>query len=217
MSSTVLERLTSLLPPERVLSQPEQLGAYESDGLTAYRARPLAIAIPETTDEVIALVGYCHAERLAFVARGSGTSLSGGSLPVAGGIIIALNRLNRILRLDPAARVAVVEAGVVNTQVQRMAAAPYGLRYAPDPSSQTICTIGGNVAFNAGGAHCLKYGADDVRIMSSASRRCWRPVKWFCGGAATAAKTSARIGADSSRATKGLFGIALGNHTATFA
>lgn len=164
MSATVLHRLASLLPPERLLSQPEQLGAYESDGLTAYRARPLAIAIPETTDEVIALVRHCHAERLAFVARGSGTSLSGGSLPVAGGIVIALNRLNRILRLDPAARVAVVEAGVVNTQVS-LTAAPHGLRYAPDPSSQTICTIGGNVAFNAGGAHCLKYGMTSNHVL----------------------------------------------------
>jgi len=164
MSATVLHRLASLLPPERLLSQPEQLGAYESDGLTAYRACPLAIAIPETTDEVIALVRHCHAERLAFVARGSGTSLSGGSLPVAGGIVIALNRLNRILRLEPAARVAVVEAGVVNTQVS-LAAAPHGLRYAPDPSSQTICTIGGNVAFNAGGAHCLKYGMTSNHVL----------------------------------------------------
>jgi glycolate oxidase len=164
MSATVLHRLASLLPPERLLSRPEQLGAYESDGLTAYRARPLAIAIPETTDEVIALVRHCHAERLAFVARGSGTSLSGGSLPVAGGIVIALNRLNRVLRLDPAARVAVVEAGVVNTQVS-LAAAPHGLRYAPDPSSQTICTIGGNVAFNAGGAHCLKYGMTSNHVL----------------------------------------------------
>jgi glycolate oxidase len=164
MSATVLQRLASLLPPERLLSQPEQLGAYESDGLTAYRVRPLAIAIPETTDEVIALVRHCHAERLAFVARGSGTSLSGGSLPVAGGIVIALNRLNRILRLDPAARVAVVEAGVVNAQVS-LEAAPYGLRYAPDPSSQPICTIGGNVAFNAGGAHCLKYGMTSNHVL----------------------------------------------------
>ena len=137
--------------------QPEQLAAYESDGLTAFRRRPLAVVIPETTDEVIALVRFCHEERVPFVARGSGTSLSGGSLPVADGIVIALNRLNRILRLDPALRVAVVEPGVVNTQVS-LAAAPHGLHYSPDPSSQSICTIGGNVAFNSGGAHCLKYG-----------------------------------------------------------
>jgi glycolate dehydrogenase FAD-linked subunit len=157
MAGSALNRLSSLLPSSRILLQPEQLAAYESDGLTAFRTRPLAVVIPETTDEVIALVRFCHEERVPFVARGSGTSLSGGSLPVADGIVIALNRLNRILRLDPTLRVAVVEPGVVNTHVS-LAAAPHGLHYSPDPSSQSICTIGGNVAFNSGGAHCLKYG-----------------------------------------------------------
>jgi glycolate oxidase len=157
MAGSALNRLASLLPSSRILLQPEQLAAYESDGLTAFRTRPLAVVIPETTDEVIALVRFCHEERMPFVARGSGTSLSGGSLPVADGIVIALNRLNRILRLDPILRVAVVEPGVINTQVSQ-AAAPHGLHYSPDPSSQSICTIGGNVAFNSGGAHCLKYG-----------------------------------------------------------
>ena len=152
-----LARLARVIPVERLLVQPEQLAAYESDGLTAYRTRPLAVVIPESSDEVVRLVRFCHQERLPFVARGSGTSLSGGSLPVAGGIVIALNRLNRILRLDPEQRLAVVEPGVINAQVSA-AAAPYGLHYAPDPSSQSICTIGGNVAFNSGGAHCLKYG-----------------------------------------------------------
>jgi len=157
MTTTFLQRVASLLPPGRVLARPEQLAAYESDGLTAFRTSPLAVIVPETTEEVIALVRLCHEERMPFVARGSGTSLSGGSLPVAGGIVIALNRLNRILKLDPARRIAVVEPGVINAQVTQ-AAAPYGLHYAPDPSSQSICTIGGNVAFNSGGAHCLKYG-----------------------------------------------------------
>jgi glycolate oxidase len=157
MSSAPLNRLASLLPSDRLLFQPEQLAAYESDALTAFRTQPLAVAIPETADEVVSLVRFCREEKLPFVARGSGTSLSGGSLPVSGGIVITLNRMNRILRLDPALRLAVVEPGVVNTQVSQ-AAAPHGLHYAPDPSSQSICTIGGNVAFNSGGAHCLKYG-----------------------------------------------------------
>ena len=157
MTAAVLQRLAAMMPPGRFLERPEQLAAYESDGLTAFRARPSAVVIPETAEEVIALVRFCHAERLPFVARGSGTSLSGGSLPVEGGIVIALNRLNRILKLDPAQRLAVVEPGVVNLDVTAAAAA-YGLHYAPDPSSQSICTIGGNVAFNSGGAHCLKYG-----------------------------------------------------------
>src|SRR5436190_9411377 len=122
MSCVALNRLASLLPPQRLLSQPEQLAAYESDGLTAFRTRPLAVAIPETADEVIKLVRFCYEEKLPFVARGSGTSLSGGSLPVPGGIVIALNRMNRILRLDAALRVVVVEPGVVNSEVSRAAA-----------------------------------------------------------------------------------------------
>src|SRR5215207_9334340 len=108
MSAAVLQRLAASMPPGCLLERPEHLAAYESDGLTAFRTRPLAVAIPETANEVIALVRFCHAERLPFVARGSGTSLSGGSLPVAGGIVITLNRLNRILRVDPEQRIAVV-------------------------------------------------------------------------------------------------------------
>jgi glycolate oxidase len=164
MLDAALHRLAALLPPERLLREPVQLAAYESDGLTAFHTSPLAVAVPETQEEVIALVRLCHELRLPFVARGSGTSLSGGSLPVAGGIVIALNRLNRILRLDPAERIAVVEPGVVNTQVTTAAAA-HGLHYAPDPSSQSICTIGGNVAFNSGGAHCLKYGMTSNHVL----------------------------------------------------
>src|SRR5260370_32252089 len=117
MPGTALNRLASLSPPQRLLSQPEQLAAYESDGLTAFRTSPLAVVIPETADEVIQLVRFCREEKLPFVARGSGTSLSGGSLPVPGGIVIALNRMNRILRLDAALRLAVVEASVVTTHV----------------------------------------------------------------------------------------------------
>src|ERR1700693_2240300 len=102
MTAVVLQRLAAMLPPGRFLQRRQHPADYAGDGLTAFRARPLAVVIPETVDEVIALVRFCHAERLPFVARGSGTSLSGGSLPVAGGIVIALNRLNRILQLDPA-------------------------------------------------------------------------------------------------------------------
>jgi glycolate oxidase len=162
--ANALAAFISLLPADRLLTGPEQLAAYESDALTAFRARPLAIALPETQEEVIALVRACHATRLPFVARGSGTSLSGGSLPIHNGLVIALNRLNRILRLDPEERIAVVEAGVVNTQVSA-AAAQHRLHYSPDPSSQTICTIGGNVAFNSGGAHCLKYGMTSNHVL----------------------------------------------------
>lgn len=151
-----LEELKALLPG-RVLTGEAELAPYESDALTAYRKRPLAVVLPETKEEVVGVVRLCHRYGVPFVARGSGTSLSGGSLPVEDGIVIALNRLNRILRLDPRARIAVVEPGVVNLEVSRQAA-PHGLYYAPDPSSQPVSTIGGNVAFNSGGAHCLKYG-----------------------------------------------------------
>ncbi|MEO6785000.1 MAG: FAD-binding protein, partial [Chthoniobacteraceae bacterium] len=161
---SALDRLCELFPPSRMFTEPAQLGTYESDGLTAFHSRPVAIVIPETQEEVIAAVHICHDTGTPFVARGSGTSLSGGSLPVADGIVIALNRLNNILRLDPRERIAVVEPGVINTQVTT-AAELHGLHYAPDPSSQTICTIGGNVAFNSGGAHCLKYGMTSNHVL----------------------------------------------------
>ena len=164
MDGVALRRLSALMPGPRLLREPVQLAAYESDGLTAFRERPLAVAIPETQDEVVALVRLCHELRLPFVARGSGTSLSGGSLPVPGGIVIALNRLNRIVRVNAEERWALVEPGVVNTQVTA-AAAPHGLHYAPDPSSQSICTIGGNVAFNSGGAHCLRHGMTSNHVL----------------------------------------------------
>jgi glycolate oxidase len=153
----LLADLRAALPPSRLLLQQAQLAPYESDALTAFKARPAAVVLAETQDDVITAVRLCHRHGVPFVARGSGTSLSGGSLPVADGVVIALNRLNRILRLDPQGRIAVVEPGVINLDVTK-AAAPYGLYYAPDPSSQLICTIGGNLAFNSGGAHCLKYG-----------------------------------------------------------
>ncbi|MCI0521563.1 MAG: FAD-binding protein [Chloroflexi bacterium] len=159
-----MDALAALLPPERLLTRPAQLVAYESDGLTAYRARPKAVVLAETQEEVVAVVRVCHEYGAPFVARGSGTGLSGGSLPVEGGVVIALNRLNRIVRVDADQRLAVVEPGVINLDVSR-AAAPYGLYYAPDPSSQPICTIGGNLAFNAGGAHCLKYGMTSNHIL----------------------------------------------------
>ncbi len=159
-----VSRFAEIFPPDRLLCEPAHLSAYESDGLTAFHSRPLAVVVPETQAEVIAAVRLCRELRMPFVARGSGTSLSGGSLPVKGGIVITLNRLNRILRLDAAERIAVVEPGVVNTAVTD-AARPFGLHYAPDPSSQTICTIGGNVAFNSGGAHCLKYGMTSNHVL----------------------------------------------------
>jgi glycolate oxidase len=162
--STPVKRLTKLLPKGRVLTGPAQMTAYESDAFTAVRAKPVAVVVPETQEEVIATVRFCRDEKLPFVARGSGTSLSGGALPVSDGVVIAMNRLNRIVRVDAPQRIAVVEAGVVNTHVS-LAVAAHGLHFAPDPSSQIVCTIGGNMAFNAGGAHCLKYGMTSNHVL----------------------------------------------------
>jgi glycolate oxidase len=153
----LLPALGRLIPADRLLTRPGVLASYESDGLTAYRGRPRAVVLAESADEVIEAVRLCHAARVPFMARGSGTSLSGGAVPVDDGIVIALNRMNRVVRFDPEARVAVVEPGVINLAVTALAA-PYGLYYAPDPSSQSVCTIGGNVAFNSGGAHCFRHG-----------------------------------------------------------
>ncbi len=160
----LLSSLRELYPPQRLLTTPAQLTPFESDALTAFRARPEAVVLAETQQEVIDTVRLCHREGVPFVARGSGTSLSGGSLPVAGGIVIALNRLNKVIRLDPEQRIAVVEPGVINNHVTR-AGAPHGLYYAPDPSSQSVCTIGGNLAFNSGGAHCLKHGMTSNHVL----------------------------------------------------
>jgi glycolate oxidase len=162
--NALLSDLAKVIPPARLLQRTEQLVPYESDALTAFRSRPQAVVLVENQREVIETVRLCHRHQVPFVARGSGTSLSGGSLPIADGIVIALNRLNRVLSLDPMMRTAVVEPGVINLEVTRVAAA-HGLYYAPDPSSQLICTIGGNVAFNSGGAHCLKYGMTSNHVL----------------------------------------------------
>jgi glycolate oxidase len=155
--ATFFAGLRAIFPPARLHTEAAALATYASDALTAFRALPAAVVLPEHKQEVVDTVRLCFEHAVPFVARGSGTSLSGGSLPVSDGIVIALNRLNRIVELDALARTCVVEPGVINAQVSA-AAAPHGLAYAPDPSSGPICTIGGNVAFNSGGAHCLKYG-----------------------------------------------------------
>jgi glycolate oxidase len=164
MADPLLSSLAQLYPPARVLTQPAALAPYECDALTATRVRPRAVVLPDTQQEVIDTVRLCYRLGVPFVARGSGTSLSGGSQPLADGIVIALNRLNRIVHIDPTARIAVVEPGVINLDVSK-AAAPHSLYYAPDPASQSICTIGGNVAFNAGGVHCLKYGMTSNHVL----------------------------------------------------
>ncbi|WP_265944754.1 FAD-linked oxidase C-terminal domain-containing protein [Dechloromonas sp. A34] len=149
--------LKLLLPAHCLLSDDEDLRPYECDGLTAYREMPLAVCLPESEAQVVDVLRTCHSLGVPVVARGAGTGLSGGAMPHAQGVVLSLARFNKILRLDRDARLAVVQPGVRNLAVSE-AAAPYGLYYAPDPSSQIACTLGGNVAENSGGVHCLKYG-----------------------------------------------------------
>jgi glycolate oxidase len=160
----VVRALQAVLPAHALLWQAEETTPYECDGLTAYRQRPLVVALPETQDQVQAVLRACHALAVPVVARGAGTGLSGGAMPHALGVTLSLAKFNRILKVDPASRTAVVQCGVRNLAISE-AAAPYGLYYAPDPSSQIACTIGGNVAENSGGVHCLKYGLTLHNVM----------------------------------------------------
>jgi glycolate oxidase len=153
----VVAALQAVLPAHALLWQPEDTTPYECDGLTAYRQQPLVVALPETEGQVAAVLAACHRLQVPVVARGAGTGLSGGALPDAMGVTLALAKFNKILKMDPISRTAVVQCGVRNLAISE-AAARHGLYYAPDPSSQIACTIGGNVAENSGGVHCLKYG-----------------------------------------------------------
>ena len=153
----LLAELARVVPAANLLADAEDLRPYECDGLSAFRQVPLAVVLAESEAQVAAVLKICHQLGVPVVARGSGTGLSGGALPHGHGIVLSLAKMKRILRLDPVARIAVVEPGVRNLAISE-AGAPYGLYYAPDPSSQIACSIGGNVAENAGGVHCLKYG-----------------------------------------------------------
>jgi glycolate oxidase len=157
LPATVTTELHALLGSDAVISDPEQLKVYDCDGLTGWRAQPALVVLPGSTAEVRAVLRLCHRHGIPFVARGAGTGLSGGALPVADGIVISLARMTRILDVDLPSQRIVVEAGVTNLAVTR-AVEHAGLFYAPDPSSQQVCTVGGNVAENSGGAHCLKNG-----------------------------------------------------------
>jgi len=156
-ADAALDALRRLLPSACLLSQREQTAAFECDGLAAFRQIPLAVALPHDEEQVREVLRTCHRLKIPVVARGAGTGLSGGAMPCADGIVLSLGKLNRIFAIDPVARTARVQPGVRNLAVSE-AAAPFGLYYAPDPSSQIACSIGGNVAENSGGVHCLKYG-----------------------------------------------------------
>ncbi len=156
--------LRSMVPGEGVIATEREMKPYETDGLTAYRQPPMVVVLPETTEQVSQVLRYCHDQGIKVVPRGAGTSLSGGALPLADGVLLGMAKFNRIREIDVDNRVAVVEPGVTNLAVSN-AVAHAGFYYAPDPSSQIACTIGGNIAENSGGVHCLKYGMTTNNVL----------------------------------------------------
>ena len=160
----IVEALRVIVPGDGVIADAARLRPYESDGLTAYRQPPMVVVLPETTAQVSAVLRWCHANRVKVVPRGSGTSLSGGALPLADGVLLGLGKLNRVLDIDYEDRLVVVQPGVTNLAITR-AVEDRGFYYAPDPSSQIACSIGGNVAENSGGVHCLKYGLTTNNVL----------------------------------------------------
>jgi glycolate oxidase len=157
IDAALRQQFEAALGTDAVLTDPLKLRTYECDGLTGFREVPALVVLPRSTEEVAAAVSLCAKAGLPFVARGAGTGLSGGAVPVAQGVVISLARMRGIVEFDPDDRRMVLQPGVTNAEISRVAA-PHGLYYAPDPSSQVVCTIGGNVAENSGGAHCVKYG-----------------------------------------------------------
>jgi len=162
--AAIVARLREIVPGEGVIERADALAAYESDGLTAYRTRPMVAVLPETTAQVAAILEYCSASGIKVVPRGAGTSLSGGALPLADGVLLGLGKFNRILDIDYANRCVVAQPGVTNLALTQ-AVEGAGFYYAPDPSSQIACSIGGNVAENSGGVHCLKYGVTTNNVL----------------------------------------------------
>jgi len=162
----IIAAMRAIVPGEGVIDHPDALRAYESDGLTAYRQPPMVVVLPENTAQVAAILAWCHENRVKVVPRGSGTSLSGGALPLADAVLLGMSKFNQVLEVDYADRLAVVQPGVTNLAVTR-AVEDRGFYYAPDPSSQIACSIGGNVAENSGGVHCLKYGLTTHNVLGA--------------------------------------------------
>src|ERR1039457_4876938 len=177
MIETLIPRMVEICGSSGVVSDPLELRTYECDGLTSHRAAPALAVLPETAEQVAAVVKTCAAAKVPFVARGSGTGLSGGALPRTDGVLIGMSKMRRIIAVDPLRQRAIVEPGVTNLAVST-AARPFGYFYAPDPSSQIVCSVGGNVAENSGGAHCLKHGftvhhVTGLQIVTPAGELTW--------------------------------------------
>ncbi|GAA2348580.1 FAD-linked oxidase C-terminal domain-containing protein [Saccharopolyspora halophila] len=164
LPAAVVREFQAALPDGALITDPQRLRTYECDGLASYRVVPAAVVLPETAEQIQKVVKACAAHDIPFVARGSGTGLSGGALPHSSGVLVVTSKMRRILEIDTANERAVVEPGVINLDVTK-AAAPQGYYFAPDPSSQQVCSVGGNVAENSGGAHCLKYGFTTNHIL----------------------------------------------------
>ena len=160
----IVAALRGIVPGEGVIATRDELRAYECDGLTAYRALPLAVVLPTTTGQVSRILRLCHEEKIKVVPRGAGTGLSGGALPLTDGIVLGMGKFNRILDIDLKNRTVTAQPGVTNLGITR-AVQHAGFYYAPDPSSQIACTIGGNIAENSGGVHCLKYGLTTNNVL----------------------------------------------------
>jgi glycolate oxidase len=164
LSDTVLSDLEAAVGRDGLILELSQLQTYECDGLTAIRTLPSAVVLPRSTEQVQAVIRVCAKHKVPFVARGAGTGLSGGAMPAEGGIVISFARMTGILSVDIANQRMTVQPGVINNHLTARVS-PHGYFYAPDPSSQSVCTIGGNVAENAGGAHCLKYGFTTTHVL----------------------------------------------------
>src|SRR5215470_12735920 len=162
--NTIVEDLRRLVDTEAVISDEDGRRAYETDALTAYRQLPLAVVLPDSTEDVSRVLGYCHQHGIKVVARGAGTSLSGGALPSEDAVVVAVSRMSRVLDIDYMNRVARVEVGITNLGISEAVKAQ-SFFYAPDPSSQLACTLAGNIAMNSGGAHCLKYGVTTNNVL----------------------------------------------------
>ena len=165
----IVADLQRLVPGEGVIADPDEMRPYDCDALTAYRQMPLVVVLPQTRDQVAAVLYYCHANKIRVVPRGSGTSLSGGALPLTDAVLLGTGKMNRILSIDLENRVIVTQPGVTNLALSK-AVDGKGLFYAPDPSSQIACSIGGNVAENSGGVHCLKYGLTTNNVLGIAQQ-----------------------------------------------
>src|SRR3954469_14056666 len=181
----ILTGLARLVAPEALVTSEDERRAFETDALTAYRKMPLAVVLPSTTEEVSAVLKFCHEHGIKVVARGAGTSLCGGAIPQEDAIILGVAKMNSVLEPDFANRTVRVQAGVTNLAISQEVA-PEGFFYAPDPSSQLACTIAGNIAMNSGGAHCLKYGVTTLPPIIFPGR----PERWW-GDEALKAETDA--------------------------